>query len=105
MRCALAVTQRNEAIHREARAALRPRGSAGAGSSSDPFLVEHTPVFELHLESRADARGASGSAASPPDTIEIVRVERGRDVPRSRLAEALAGVRGGGWEVDDPHSA
>ena len=90
------MVNRNEAIHREARAAMPARPARAAGP--DPSLLEESTAFATVRES-----GDSG-----PPTVEMVRIERERDerrrrheagssttddtagLPPSRLAEALA---------------
>ena len=68
------MTERNAAIHREARASL-PTGER--------------PTFERAVlqENAGFASVREGAARS---TIELLQIERGRDMPRSRLADALA---------------
>lgn len=62
--------------------------SGGAASGASGGVVE--------LEERtAFASTREGGGAGDDDTLEMVRVERSHDVPTSRLAEALAGARGG----------
>lgn len=83
------MTERNEAIHRAARAALPatsgPRDEA-AQSGADPShglsgsSLALTPQPSAPLASTQDSRSNGGGTG---------RV----DVPRSRLAEALAGAR------------
>ena len=113
------MTERNAAIHREARAAIggdrrvqgsssawcgsgggasssssssasRSGGRGKASSSNEPVLETSTPfAFCNDWEQQTDG------APSPNHTIEVVRVDRQDDLPRSRLAEALAGAKAG----------
>ena len=98
------MAERNEAMHREARAALRSTAgqhsasvsppavadaSANAGSSAASVEFVQTPLFETTRDAAAAGAG--------PDTIEMLNLRREeRELPRSALAEALAGARGGG---------
>ena len=81
----LSVARRNEAIHREARASLPPRPAAPANAPPTIQLQENTPFASF--QEGADAGNRSG-----PDTVELIRIQREGDMPRSRLADALAGL-------------
>lgn len=67
------MTERNAAIHREARASL-PTGER--------------PTFERAV--LQENAGFASVREGAGDTIELLQIERGRDMPRSRLADALA---------------
>ena len=91
------MVQRNEAIHREARAAIPGRPTeVAAGAPLSPGLqgravLEEPTAFATVNEVAGERSGRR------EDTVELVRVqrerERERDMPMvSRLAEALAGA-------------
>lgn len=101
------MAQRNEAIHREARAAMPGPSVGGSGRADAGPAAGRPPLGATSFIGRAELEegggfatvnetegggGSGGGVARTQDTVEFLRVDRERDLPRSRLAEALAGA-------------
>ena len=85
------MTERNEAIHREARASM----PAPARPTFAPVVLQMNTQFASVREGAGGLDlGGGPDTVHRQDTVELLQVERERDLPRSRLADALASARG-----------